>query len=138
MKKLTPIVAALLLFLAGCASSGFMDLGFRSGQPAAMQMVAIKNIATPDQAEVALFIAAKLYEAAVGALNKAHAAGLMSEANYTSVVAGANSPTRRTQRSLANAYSAIQVWRNGASREYFDREYTTVNAGVATIAKETR
>lgn len=134
MKKLIVLV---FLVLSAC-SSGLIDLGLVRTAPASVRMIELRRLENADQAEVALYVATKLYEANVGALNRAHAAGLMTEANYQVVVADADSVARRVQKALGNATAAIAAWRAGGSREYFDRYYAAIDSGIAELSKEIR
>lgn len=135
MKRLVAVALSTLI-LAGCGGS-FMDLGYSSVSPH-ISMPALKAIADPDHAEVALYAAAKIFEATVGAINQAHQKKIIADDTWAALIAAPESPAARAQRLLGSAYGAITIWRGAGSRIAFDSAYADLSKALTALSVEVK
>lgn len=134
MKKLIVITLCAFLF-AGCGVH-FMDLGYHASPSPSMTMPEIRAIADADHAEVALYAAAKIFEATVGTINQAHQKKLIADNTWAALVAAPDSPAAHAQRLLGSAYGAITIWRGGGSRLAFDSAYGDLSKALTELSVE--
>lgn len=123
MKRCGVFLLAFLLSFStvACVSGG--------GSASGIELVDSSSVSTIDQAEKALWAAAKTFELTLGPINRAHEQGLITEDNYAKVIAGAET----FQRYGLAAYKALEVWKSSGDRRDFDLNYQRALAAFAEV-----
>lgn len=119
--KLTHVLALVLLVVvtSSCATA-------QKG----LALIPLAEIVTPENAEVAVATAVKVYEATLTQVNQAHARGDMSDATHDAVIARALT----IRSALRASWDAAQLWRQSGARLKFDERYTEAKSDLETIA----
>lgn len=111
-------LGAVLLLVAACSSVR---------QSGVLPKVA--EIATPESAEKAIYIAAKLYESAMTQINQAHARGSMTDERHDALVAKA----RTIQSGLLAAWDGVALWETTGVRFSFDNAYSKTQSEIESL-----
>lgn len=120
----------LLVFFvlsAGCASGGARP---PAGETTGWTLPEVAQIATPETAEKALYTAVKAYEFTMGTINRAHAAGKMTDARHEELAKLGD----RFRVFAVIAWNATQTWRATGDREPFVAAYVELKLAGAKLA----
>lgn len=121
MKFFTAVMLLIAFVLVGCAG-----VATAPTVTPGTTLPTKASIVSADDAELAVYVATKLYEIAVTTVNKLHALGKISDDDYLAYVRGTGSVANRLRLVLGHATDAIGLWRNGAARALFDEFYPEI------------